>query len=252
MAFANVLGFAPPTNAEQKVMNSVPDRVNSFFSKFLAMRERLRLKDPYSGLIHWIGAAFAVVGLIALLLEADGRPWHIWSFAIYGATLILLFTSSALYHSLRVSERLETALFGLDRAAIYLLIAGTYTPVCLLALRGGWGWSIFGVVWGCAVAGIVTDIVLRCKTPSWLQALFYLVTGWVVVVAIVPLMRALSPMALGWLAAGCVLYTVGAVVCFKHPKPLPGRFAAHDVWHVMVVAASACHWVMMFFWIARP
>ncbi len=210
-----------------------------------------RLKDPFSGLSHGAGALFAIVGLVYLIIQSQGKPWHLTSFAIYGATLVLLYTASSLYHSLRVSPKAEDALFGLDRAAIYALIAGTYTPVCLIVLPKGWGWSLFGVVWGLAIAGIVIDIIARRRIPDWLQAILYLVTGWVVLVALGPLVRSLPWEALGWLAAGSLLYTIGAVICVKNwPRLAPGYFDAHDLWHVIVMAGSACHFIVMI-WVSH-
>lgn len=209
------------------------------------------LKHPFSGLSHLVGAALSLVGLIVLLTAAGGRLWHTVSFAIYGGTLVFLFTASALYHLLRLPPRQEARLFALDRAAIYALIAGTYTPLCLVALRGGWGWSLLGTVWGLALAGIVADAIWRRRTPDWLQALLYLGTGWIALIAAGPLVRALPGAALLWLLGGCLLYTLGAIVCVcERPRLLPGVFGAHDLWHVLVLIASACHFLLMFRFIA--
>jgi hemolysin III len=204
------------------------------------------LKDPFSGLSHAFGALLALAGLVFLIVESHGNPLRIVSFGIYGVSLVVLFTASALYHSLRVGPRASGALYGFDRAAIYALIAGTYTPICLIALPAGWGWSLFGVVWGLAATGIAIDVISRQRAPDWVQALMYLLTGWIAIIAIVPLFRALPPLALGWLAAGCIIYSAGAVICVKdRPRMRPGVFEAHDLWHVMVLAGSACHFVLM-------
>lgn len=212
---------------------------------------RQRLKDPFSGLSHGVGAALAVAGLVYLIIEAQGKPWHLASFIIYGVTLIFLYVASSLYHSLRVSPRFESALFGLDRAAIYALIAGTYTPICLIVLPKPWGWTLLGLVWGFALAGIAIDIISRRRAPDWLQALLYLLTGWIVLIALGPLVRSMPGEALGWLAAGSVIYTIGAVICVKNrPHLKPGLFGAHDLWHVLVLAGSICHFVLMI-WVAQ-
>lgn len=212
---------------------------------------KFRLKDPFSGISHAVGAGLAVAGLVTLIVQSWGRPLHLTTFAIYGGTLVLLYLASALYHSLPVGPRAESALFGLDRAAIYALIAGTYTPICLIALRGGWGWSLLGVVWGLAVTGIAVDLISRRRAPDWLQAMLYLVTGWVALVALGPLVRALPPAGLAWLGAGCLFYTIGAVICVKNwPHLRPGVFGAHDLWHVLVLAGSACHFVLMLRYVA--
>lgn len=193
-----------------------------------------------------IGAALALAGMVFLIVESHGNPWQILSFAIYGVTLITLYVASALYHSVQASRRTVNALYGFDRAAIYALIAGTYTPICLLALPAGWGWSLFGVVWGLALAGIVADIISRRRAPDWLQMLLYLGVGWVAVIAIRPLLASLPLAALGWLGAGCVVYSVGAVICVTDwPKIKPGVFSAHEIWHLLVIIGSLCHFVVM-------
>ena len=124
------------------------------------------LHDPFSSLSHALGAVLSVVGLVLLLSWSGNDPWRLTSFAIYGSTLILQYVASALYHGLRRYPGLGDALYSLDRSAIYALIAGTYTPICLIAIGGAWGWSLFGVVWGLAVTGIVLDIILKRQTPA--------------------------------------------------------------------------------------
>jgi hemolysin III len=210
------------------------------------------LKHPFSGLSHVTGGLLSIAGLVLLMVAAHGRPWHTVAFAIYGATLIFLYTASALFHLLRLSPAQEEGLFGLDRAAIYTLIAGTYTPICLLVLPKAWGWSILGVVWGLAAVGIVVDVLSRRRAPDWLQAALYLVMGWVALIAIKPLVHNLPTGALVLLAAGCLIYTVGAVVCVTNrPRLWPGRFGAHDLWHLLVIAGSVCHFLLMLCFVAH-
>jgi hemolysin III len=205
-----------------------------------------RLKHPFSGLSHLTGAVLSLAGLIVLLMAAWGKPWHTISFAVYGASLVFLYTASALYHLLRLPPPKEERLYGLDRAAIYTLIAGTYTPICLIALPAAWGWSLLGVVWGLAVVGILVDIISRHRAPDWVQAALYLATGWVALLAIGPLVSSLPPVALLLLLAGCLIYTVGAVICVTdRPRLRPGVFGAHDLWHVLVLAGSVCHFLLM-------
>jgi hemolysin III len=213
----------------------------------------MRLKDPFSGLSHLGGALLSIAGLVLLVVLARGKPWHVTSFSIYGATLILLYTASALYHLLPVGGVHEERLFAFDQVAIFALIAGTYTPVCLVPLRGPWGWSLLGVVWGLGLAGIATRLGWR-KAPQWLYLGLYVVMGWLCLVALAPLVRALPGPGLAWLAAGGVLYTVGAVVfATQRPRLWPGKFGSHDLWHVFVLAGSACHFVVMLCFVApRP
>jgi len=210
-----------------------------------------RFKHPFSGLSHLTGALLSLAGLVLLLVAAWGKPWHMVSFAVYGGTLVFLYTASSLYHLLRLPPLKEARLLGLDRAAIYALIAGTYTPICLVALPAAWGWSLLSVVWGLAATGILVDVISRRRTPDWLQALLYLATGWVALVALGPLLLSLPLAALAWLGAGCLIYTVGAIICVtERPRLMPGRFGAHDLWHVLVLAGSACHFVLMLHFIA--
>ena len=206
----------------------------------------VRLKDPFSALSHGIGALLGIAGLVLLLVWSRGKSWHTTAFSIYGATLILLFASSALYHALDASEKVENVLYGLDRTGIYLLIAGTYTPLCLIPLRGVWGWTLLGIIWGLAAVGITVDWLTKCRAPHWLQGLLFILMGWVFLVAIGPMLKSMTAEQLFWLVAGGLIYSLGAGICVKYPKPTPGKaFDFHDLWHLLVLAASACHFVLM-------
>jgi hemolysin III len=196
------------------------------------------------------GAFLGVAALVVLVVLARGRPWHVSSFAIYGASLILLYTASALYHSLPVSERNVERLRIFDHASIYILIAGTYTPICLVPLRGGWGWSLFGVVWSLALIGGLLKIVWR-TAPEWIGFVLYLIMGWLAVIALGPLARVLTGAGMGWLLAGGIVYSIGAVIyASERPRLWPGVFGAHDLWHLFVLGGSACHFVVMLRFVA--
>lgn len=211
------------------------------------MKGRWKLRDPFSGLSHLAGAGLSIAGLVVLLVLARGRPWHVSGFAIYGASLIALYLASAIYHLLPVGPRGVARLLAVDQAAIYLLIAGTYTPLCLVSLRGPWGWSLLGVVWGIAAVGIILRFAWR-SAPPWLSLILYLVMGWLCVIAIAPLVQALPPAALSWLVAGGLVYSLGAVVfATERPRLWPGIFGSHDLWHCLVLGGSACHFVVMLF-----
>ena len=203
------------------------------------------LRQPFSGISHGVGAVLSVVGTVSLVIVAQGRTWHMVSFAIYGATLIALYTASTLYHSLRVGPRALRWLNKLDHMSIFLLIAGTYTPLCLVTLRGAWGWSIFGTVWGIAAAGI-TAMVLWRTCPHWVRVTLYILMGWIAIIAIGPIRTALPPKALWWLIGGGVAYTGGVVFyATEWPRLWPNVFDGHDVWHLFVMAGSACHYVLV-------
>ncbi len=211
-------------------------------------REReLTLKDPVSGLTHLAGAVLAAAGLGALvaLSVLHAGPWHLVSFVVYGVSLVLLYTASACYHLLPVSAGATRVLRRLDHIMIYVLIGGTYTPFCLVALRGGWGWSIFGAVWGLALAGLFLKL-FWLSAPRWLSTAVYLIMGWVGLVAIFPLAAAVPVGALIWLLAGGICYSLGAVIYgLQRPDPWPGTFGFHELFHLFVLAGSSCHFYLM-------
>jgi hemolysin III len=190
-----------------------------------------------NALTHGAGAVAATGGAAVLLVLASlrGDAWQVVSSAVFAATLVLLYTASTLYHSARrapLKERLKV----FDHCAIYLLIAGTYTPFTLVGLRGGWGWSLFGVIWGLAVAGVVFKLFFIRRFHR-LSTAIYVGMGWLVLIAAVPMVQRLGPATLAWLLAGGVAYTAGTV--FYHGR----RPWAHAVWHLFVLAGSACHFV---------
>jgi hemolysin III len=214
---------------------------------------RWPLREPFSGLSHLGGAVLSMLGLVVLIVVSYGRPWHVTAFAIYGASLILLYTASTLYHLLPVGPRHIEHLRTFDQVAIYMLIAGTYTPVCLISLRGAWGWGLFGAMWAVALAGGAARIAWP-RQPVWLPFVLYLAMGWTSMVAMSPLARSLTLHGLAWMLLGGLLYTVGAVVfATERPRLWPGVFGFHDLWHVFVLGGSACHFVMMLWFVApRP
>ncbi|MGD9488858.1 MAG: hemolysin III family protein [Calditrichaceae bacterium] len=206
-----------------------------------------KLKDPVSGLTHFIGAILSIAGLVILILKSvhPAKVWHIVSFSVFGAGMILLYTSSALYHWLSLSEKGNQRLRKLDHIMIFILIAASYTPICLIPLRGGWGWSLFGSVWGLAIAGIFFKL-FWLQAPRWLSTMLYVLMGWLVIVGIWPLVTSLQTGALIWLLAGGLFYSVGALIYGKKtPDPWPGIFGFHEIFHVFVMLGTFSHfWVM--------
>ena len=194
--------------------------------------------ERLNALTHGTGALLALAGATVLVVLAafTGDPWRIVSLSVYGTMLVALYTASALYHAAR--GRARTVLQKMDHSAIYLLIAGMYTPFLLGPLRGPWGWSLFGVVWGLAVIGIVQDC-WQFDRRRILSMILYPVMGWLAVVAVVPLTRALPPPALGWLVAGGLCYTLG-IAFYAVDRRWP---SAHVVWHLFVLGGSVCHFV---------
>ena len=190
--------------------------------------------EKFNAVTHIVGAVLALAGSVVLVVLAalQGDPWKVAGVAIYGATLVSLYSFSALYHSLR--GRAKDVLRELDHQSIYLLIAGSYTPFCLVTLRGPWGWSLFGTVWGLALLGGLQELRPR-NAARILSVVIYLLMGWVVVIALVPLQRALGPAGFAWLLAGGLFYTVGIVF-----YALDTRLRhAHGIWHLFVLAGSA-------------
>lgn len=205
-----------------------------------------RWKDPVSALTHLVGALASVVGLVALLVVGRGSVRHVVAFAIFGASLVLLYTASTLYHALRLSERGTRIMRRIDHTMIFVLIAGTYTPFALIPLYGPWGWSILCTIWGLALAGFFLKL-FWLEAPRWFSTLLYTLMGWLVVVAGVPLVRSAPMASLLWLLVGGIVYTVGAVFyAFKWPNPFPRRFGFHEIWHLMVMAGSVSHFWAIF------
>lgn len=206
-------------------------------------------KEPVNAITHLVGAALALAATVALLVISRGGARATVSLLIFGLSSVLLFSSSTLLHAVRAGPRLERWLRRLDHAAIFVLIAGSYTPIALIAMQprfSGWGWTLFGVVWGIALAGLIFKL-LWIGAPRWLSTALYLAMGWLVVIAIVPVARSLGLTNMTWLIVGGLFYTVGAVIYgSKRPNPWPGVLGFHELWHVFVLVGWGCHLVMMF------
>lgn len=200
--------------------------------------------ERFNALSHLIAAVLALLGAAVLVVLAAlrGDMWKVASFAIYGATLVLAYSVSTLYHSLR--GRAKRIFRKLDHQAVYLLIAGSYTPFCLVTLRGPWGWSLFGIVWALAVLGMLQEF-RRNEDARVLSVVLYVVMGWVALVAVAPLLEALGPVGFAWVAAGGVFYTVG-IVFYAFDEKFPYW---HGIWHLFVVAGSATHYFAILFYV---
>jgi hemolysin III len=191
--------------------------------------------ERFNSLTHLSGLLLAVAGAAVLITQAalHGDAWQVVSFSIFAASMVVLYGASTLYHSVR--GRAKQVLVKFDHCAIYLLIAGTYTPFTLVTLRGPWGWSLFGIVWGLALIGIVKELWLsRDRVPS---VPLYLAMGWLAVIAAVPLVQQLPTAGLLWLLAGGLLYTAGIIFYANDER----WRHAHGVWHLFVLAGTACH-----------
>ena len=217
-------------------------------------RRRSEVRDPYDGLRPWsavthgVGAALALAGTVALLVRSAGAGrWLLFGlFAVYGLSMICLYTASTLYHCLNVPVAGRLALRKYDHCSIYLLIAGSYTPLCLTVLRAAGGIPLMAAVWVLAAAGTVLTIT-RLAIPRWLTSAIYLFMGWLAIFAIVPIYRALPAAGFFWLLAGGVLYTVGGVLyAVKWPGRDNPKFGCHEIFHVFILLGSVAHFVLRY------
>ena len=200
-------------------------------------------RDPFSGLSHLMGALIGVVALVDMVnRQLTTGGWNdAIPFAVFGCSVILMYTSSAVYHLLHVSDETRKVLRRVDHTMIFLLIAGTYTPFCLIPLRDSYGMPILYAVWGIAIAGLFVKLAWM-HAPRWLSTGLYIFMGWIAILAVLPLMKALTPGGLYSLFFGGVLYTVGAVVyVLKKPDPFPPHFGFHEIWHLFVLAGTGSH-----------
>lgn len=214
----------------------------------LHARLRRHLKEPVNSLSHLLGLLLALAGGIVLIVLAVPDAWKVTGFAVYTLSAVLLFGASTLLHAIRAGPRAEYALRRFDHSAIFIYIAGCYTPLTLVVLRPerpAWAWALLGSIWLAALAGVVFK-VFWFSAPRWLSTVLYVLLGWAAVVALGPLYATLGAGALFWLFAGGVFYTAGAVIyARKKPDPLPGIFGFHELWHFFVLAGSACHYLLM-------
>ena len=213
----------------------------------------MKIKEPFSAVSHAIGAVLAILALILLIRESIDpiKPWHIAAFSVFGSGMFLLYTASAIYHWLPVDPKYVKWLQTMDHAMIHVLIASTYTPVCLIPLRGVWGWSLFGVIWSLTIFGTLLKIFWK-NLPDWFSVTFYIFMGWLSVIAIWPMIQTLQVGALVWIFIGGFFYTIGAIIHgLKKPNPIPNVVGAHEIFHLFVLFGSASHFWVMYNYITK-
>lgn len=211
------------------------------------------LRDPVSGLTHFIGFILAVIGTVFLVLKACDpvKTAHIVTFSIFGSGMILVYLASTLYHWLPLSERGVQIMRRIDHIMIFFVIAATYTPVCAIPLKGPWGWSILSCVWGVAVVGFLIKIFWM-QAPRWFSTSLYLIMGWLCIVAVWPLIKNLQTGALLWLLAGGLFYSFGAIIYgIKKPDPWPDFFGFHEIFHVFIMFGTASHFIVMYRYVSQ-
>jgi hemolysin III len=200
------------------------------------MSPRFRLRDPFSGLSHLVGAGLSIAGLVVLVCLTAGKPWHVTAFSIYGASMIALYLASAVYHLVPGGPRRVEKLLVWDQVGIYLLIAGTYTPFLVGPLRGPWGYGLLAAEWTLAALGVAAKVRFGFRWRR-LSTAVYVGMGWLAVVAVGPLVAALGARGVAWLLAGGVCYTAGVAFYATDARLRYG----HAVWHLFVAGGSACH-----------
>ncbi|AGK96945.1 PAQR family membrane homeostasis protein TrhA [Clostridium pasteurianum] len=207
-----------------------------------------KFREPVSGLTHLFGVGISIVGLIILInytLKLDNLT-HISAFVVFGVSLILLYSASSVYHLTSASQKVIKVLRRIDHSMIYILIAGSYTPICLIALRGKLGLSILVIIWCLAIFGILVKN-FWFNAPRWLSTFFYIFMGWLVIVAIFPLAKVLTGIALTWLVVGGISYTIGGIIYgLQLPKMKNKYFGSHEIFHIFVLLGSFCHyWLVL-------
>ncbi len=209
-----------------------------------------KIKDPGSAITHFIGMMMAVFAGVPLLIKAAGEPNGVYLFSaiIYIVSMILLYAASTMYHTFDISEKINRCLKKFDHMMISVLIAGTYTPICLLVLDKPLGYFLLALVWSFALVGILIK-AFWVNCPKWFSSVLYIGMGWTCVLAFTQLLDALSPAAFGWLLAGGVIYTIGGVIyALKLPifNSKHKNFGSHEIFHLFVMGGSACHFIVMY------
>lgn len=208
------------------------------------------IKDPGSAITHFIGMLMAIFAAVPLLIKAAHEPGRIYviSLAIYAVSLILLYAASTTYHTFDLSEKINTLLKKIDHMMIFVLIAGSYTPICLLVLKGRTGLILLSLVWGIAIVGILIK-AFWVFCPKWVSSVLYIGMGWTCVLAFTQILNSMSTAAFGWLLAGGIIYTIGGVIyALKLPifNSRHKNFGSHEIFHLFVMGGSACHFVVMY------
>ncbi len=206
-----------------------------------------KMKEPVNTVTHLIGALLSIVAMVFMIIKGvgNGSLMQTTSAVVFGISLTALYTASTVYHWIPSSEKLRGILRRIDHSMIYILIAGTYTPVCLLALKGRLGWTLFGVIWSLALMGIIMKLVWF-SAPRWLYTSFYFILGWMAIFFIVPLYKALPLQGFVWLLIGGLMYSIGAVIYGTKSKRIQlSVFGFHEIFHVFILAGSFAHVVMV-------
>lgn len=228
--------------------------MNTIYAQSNTRVQKPALRDPGSAITHFIGVIFAAIGTGPLILKASGTgdPVCTASMAIFMVSMILLYSASTLYHSVTISPKGIKIFRKIDHMMIFILIAGTYTPVCMVSLRDGIGPLMCAIVWGIALAGLIIKACwITC--PKWFSSILYIGMGWVCIMGLTQIIAALPPAGFGWLLAGGIIYTVGGIIyALKLPifNSKHKNFGSHEIFHLFVMGGSLCHYIVMFAYVA--
>ncbi|MBT2637616.1 MULTISPECIES: hemolysin III family protein [unclassified Bacillus (in: firmicutes)] len=210
------------------------------------------IREPINGLTHLAGALLSFAGLLALVIKASittGSALAITSVAIFGISMILLYTASATYHMVISKDSVIAFLRKIDHSMIFVLIAGTYTPFCLISLNGVTGWTLFGIITFAALCGILFKMIWF-KSPRWLSTSIYIVMGWMVIFVVPPLSSVLSPAGIYWLVAGGIMYTIGGVIYALKPDFLRSKHLGfHEIFHIFIMLGSTAHFLSVYLYV---
>ncbi|MBR5338048.1 MAG: hemolysin III family protein [Lachnospiraceae bacterium] len=215
---------------------------------------KISLKDPGSAITHFLGIVFAILAMPPLLMRAAIWPdrTHLIALSVFITSMLMLYSASTIYHSVDRSEKVNRVLRKMDHIMIFYLIAGSYTPICLIVLKGTFGLVLLSVVWGIAILGtFIKALWITC--PKWFSSVLYIAMGWVVVIAFGPILHTMPAQGIFWLVAGGVLYTIGGVIYAVVAKTFNDRhpnFGTHEIFHLFVLAGSICHFIMMYSYVA--
>ncbi|OJX37936.1 MAG: hypothetical protein BGO78_07785 [Chloroflexi bacterium 44-23] len=205
----------------------------------------MALREPFNAISHFIAAVAALAGTIWLLSRQIATMRLTLAILIYGISLVSLFLASAIYHGVNGNLRQLVILRKLDHSVIYLLIAGSYTPICIYFFNGFWQWGLLAIVWTMALTGIIVKMFVM-NAPRWITAGAYLVMGWISILAIAEIKRSMPPEAIRWLIAGGLFYTIGAIVYIsKKLDFFPGKFGFHEIWHLFVIMGALSHYILI-------
>ncbi len=208
------------------------------------------LREPISAITHLAAAAVSVFGVLALVILGWGYASKVWTFLVYGISLVLMFTASGTYHMIITNDSILLKLRKLDHSAIYLLIAGTYTPICLAFFEGFWKFGLLSIIWVLAIIGVVVKLFI-IKAPRWVTAGVYLVMGWLAIMGVQEIIRSMPIGAIIWMVVGGLFYTIGAIIYItKKLNFVPGKFGFHEVWHIFVMLGAFSHFYLILRYIA--